>query len=180
RKDAGLDHTAPAVAPATPPAEPKKPDQAEQKSHEEEKKPEPPPHSPLERVLAQLTALQQQLAARARVLDEREEKSRILLAALDELEKRAAAHSKTLSDARLAALRLNAAAVDIKKRVGRGELEAAKIPEGVTEALGLESRKRLDADSAAVLNALSQAREELDTLRKPDPQADALQAMTNE
>src|SRR5262249_52753683 len=69
---------------------------------------------------------------------------------------------------------------DIKKRVGRAELEAAKIPEGVTESLGLEGRKKLDADSASVLNAHSQARQELDALRKPDPQADALKAMTKE
>ena len=70
--------------------------------------------------------------------------------------------------------------MDIKKRVGRTELEAARIPEGVTESLGLESRKALDADAAAVLNALSQAREERDALRKPEPQAEALKAMTKE
>jgi small-conductance mechanosensitive channel len=194
RKEAGLDRTAPEIALATPPAElktpdekekkldekEKKPDEREKKPDELEKKPEPPPVVPIERVLAQLTAFQQQLAARVRVLDEREEKSRILLAALDDLDTKATAHSKTLADARLAALRLNAAAVDIKKRVGRTELGASKIPQGVTESLGLEGRKKLDADSAAVLNTLSQARQERDALRKPDPQADSLKAMTKE
>jgi small-conductance mechanosensitive channel len=180
RKEAGLDRTAPAAAPATPPAEPKKPDDKEKKPDDKERKPEPPPPPPLERVLVQLTAFQQQLAARARVLDEREEKAKTLLAALDDLDAKAAAHSKTLADARLATLRLNAAAVDIKKRVGRTELEAAKIPEGVTESLAVEGRKKLDADSAAVLNALSQAIQERDTLRKSDPQADTLKAMTRE
>jgi hypothetical protein len=185
RKEAGLDRTAP--APAAPPVEPKKSDEKksdEKKSdgrkpdeREKEKKPEP---APVERVLVQLTAFQQQLAARARVLDEREEKGKVLLAALDDLDARAAAHAKALADARLAALRLNAAAVDVKKRVGRAELEAAKIPDGVTESLAVEGRKKLDADSAAVLNALSQARQERDELRKPDPQADALKAMTKE
>jgi small-conductance mechanosensitive channel len=182
RKEAGLDRTAPAVAPATPTAEPKKTDEKkpeEKKTDEKEKKAEPPP-APLERVLTRLTAFQQQLAARARVLDEREEKAKVLLATLDDLDARAAAHSKTLADTRLAALRLNAAGVDIKKRVGRTELEAAKIPDGVTESLAVEGRKKLDADSAAVLNALSQARQDRDTLRKPDPQADALRAMTKE
>src|SRR5205823_4597220 len=106
RKEAGLDRAAaPAAAPAAPPAEPKKPG----------------PPTPSEKVLTHLTAFQQQLAARARVLDEREEKARALLAALDDLDTKAAAHSKTLADTRLAALRLNAAAVDIKKRVGRAE-----------------------------------------------------------
>lgn len=179
RKEAGLDR----VAPAAPPAEPRKPEEKkpdERKPDEKEKKPEPPPPPPLERVLTQLAAFQQQLAARARVLDEREEKGRALLAALDDLDAKAAAHAKTLADARLAALRLNAAAVDVKKRVGRAELDAAKIPEGVTESLAADGRKQLDADSAAVLNALSQARQDRDTLRKPDPQADALKAVTRE
>src|SRR5262249_53976814 len=187
REEAGLERTAAEATPAAPPANPIKPDdkektaaEKEKKSDEKEKKPEPPALAPLERVFAQLTGFQQPLAARSRVLDEREEKAGILLAALDDLDRKATAYSRCLADARLAALRLNAAAVDIKKRVGRTELEAAKIPEGVTESLGLESRKKLDADSAAVLNALSQARQERDALRKPDPQADALQAMTKE
>jgi small-conductance mechanosensitive channel len=180
REEAGLDRTAPEAQPATPPADPRKPDEKEKKPDGKEKQPEPPTLAPLERVYAQLAMFQQQLAARARVLDEREEKARGLLAALDVLDKRAEAHSKSLADARLAALRLNAAAVDIKKRVGRTELEAAKIPEGVTESLALEGRKKLDADSAALLDALSQARQERDALRKPDPQADALKAMTKE
>jgi small-conductance mechanosensitive channel len=187
RKEVGLERTAPAVAPASPLAEPKKPvekekkpDEKEKQSDEKEKKPEPQPLAPLPRVLTQLTAFQQQLAARVRVLDEREEKARSLLTSLDDLDKKATAYARTLADARLAALRLNAAAADIKKRVGRTELEAAKIPEGVTEALGLESRKKLDADSAAVLNALSQVKQERDVLRKPDPQADALKGTTKE
>jgi small-conductance mechanosensitive channel len=188
RKEAGLDRSDSAVAPARPSTEPKKVDETEKVTEKEkdkkpdakEKKPESPPLDPVDRVLAQLTAFQQQLAARARVVDEREAKAVILLAGLDDLDKKATSYTTTLSDARLGALRLNAAAVDVKKRVGRGELDAAKIPDGVTESLGLENRKKLDADSAAVLNSLSQARQDRDALRKPDPDADALKAMTKE
>jgi small-conductance mechanosensitive channel len=182
RKEAGLDRADTAAAPAkpSPPGEPKQVDDKEKKIDDKEKKPEPAPLALLDRVFAQLTAFQQQLATRARVLEEREAKARILLAALDDLAKKATSYSKTLADARLAALRLNAAAVDVKKRVGRAELDAAKIPDGITESLGLENRKKLDADSGAVLDSLSQARQERDALRKPDPEADALKAMTKE
>src|SRR5262245_21926307 len=120
---------------AVPPVEPKKGE--EKKPDDKEKKLEPPPPPPVERVIGQLTAFQLQLAARVRLLDEREEKARALLAALDDLDTKATAYSKTLADTRLAALRLNAGAVEIKKRVGRGELDGAKIPEGVTEALSV-------------------------------------------
>jgi small-conductance mechanosensitive channel len=180
RKEAGLDRVTPvaAIAPVTAPTDSKKPDA--KTSDEKEKKPEPPPLPPLEKLTAQLTALQQQLAARVRVLDEREEKTKALLAALDDLDARTTTYSRTLSDTMLTALQLNAAAVDIKKRVGRAELETTKIPEGVTESLGVEGRKKLEADSAALLNALSQARQQRDALRKPDPQAEALKVMTKE
>src|SRR5262249_39261380 len=157
-----------------PSTEPEKIHENEKKSDEKEKKPEPAPLPPRDQVFAQLTAFQQQLATRSRVLEEREAKAGILLAVLDDLDKKATSYSNTLADAGRAALRLNAAAVDVKKRVGRAELDAAKIPEGVTESLGLENRKKLDADSGAVLDTLSQARQERDALRKRDPEGDVL------
>jgi small-conductance mechanosensitive channel len=180
RKEAGLDRIDTAAAPVKPSTEPEKIHENEKKSDEKEKKPEPAPLPPRDQVFAQLTAFQQQLATRSRVLEEREAKAGILLAVLDDLDKKATSYSNTLADARLAALRLNAAAVDVKKRVGRAELDAAKIPEGVTESLGLENRKKLDADSGAVLDTLSQARQERDALRKRDPEGDVLKAMTKE
>lgn len=182
RTDAGLDRAVTTIAP-TAPSKPeekekeKKP--SERKPDERERKPDPPV-SPLDRVLAELMAFQQQLSARARVLEEREEKAALLLAALNDFDKKATAYSNTLVEARLAALRLGAAGVDIKKRVGRGELGVAKIPDGVTESLGADGRRQLDTDAAAVLSAIAQARQELDALRKPDPQADALKALSRE
>lgn len=177
RKEAGLDRAV-QIAPVNPLIEGKKPD--EKKPDEKEKKTEVVLPSPLERVTAQLASFQQQLAARDRVLDEREQKAKALLLALDELERTASTYSKTLADARLAALQLNAAAGEIKRRVGRNELEAAKIPLGVTDSLRMEGRKKLDSDFAAVLNSLSQTKLELATLRKTDPEATALKAMAKE
>jgi small-conductance mechanosensitive channel len=181
RKEAGLDRAPKDVAAS--PADPKK---AEEKKPEgkpgtddKPKQPEVTP-TPRDRASTQLAGFQQQLAARARVMDEREEQSRVLAAALEDLEKKAGAFAKTLTDTRQTALQLNAAAVSIKTRVGRGELDSAKIPDGVTEALSVEARAKLDADATAVLNALSQTRQELEALKKPDPQADALKALTRE
>ena len=179
RKEAGLDRAAKDVA--APTADPKKterPDVRPDLDHKP-KQPEAVPTS-RERAAAQLAGFQQQLAARVRVLDEREEKARALLAALEALEKKASAFAGTLTDTRQTALQLNAAAVGIKTRVGRGDLDSAKIPEGVTEALSIEARAKLDADATAVLNALSQTRRELEAMKKPDPQADALKALTKE
>jgi small-conductance mechanosensitive channel len=179
RKEAGLDRAAKDVA--APPAAPRKTETPDAKPDPDRKsKPPEAVPTPRARAAAELAGFQQQLAARARVLDEREEKAGALLAALEALEKKAGAFARTLTDTRQTALQLNAAAVGIKTRVGRGDLDAARIPEGVTEALSVEARARLDADATAVLNALSQTRRELESMRKPDPHADAPKTLTKE
>lgn len=181
RKEAGLDRM-PKDA-ATPPAEPKKVEEkkpdGKPNPEDHQKKPEAVP-TPHERAAAQLAGFQQQLATRARVLDEREAKAKVLVAALEELEKKSSVFAKTLTDTRQTALQLNAAAVCIKTRVGRGELESDKIPDGVTEALSVDSKTKLDAEVTSVLDSLGQTRQELEAMRKPDPQADALKALSKE
>jgi small-conductance mechanosensitive channel len=172
RKEAGLER-APKDAPPPPPA-------GDPKKAAPDEKPAPDVRTELDKAADRLRAFQQLLAGRARVLDEREAKSKDLLAALDELEKRAVAYAKALDDARLLALELSATAADLKKRLGKGELGADAIPEGVTDALRLESRTRLDATAASVLNALTRLRQDRDKLRGPSPDGDELTAATKE
>ncbi|MCC6420461.1 MAG: mechanosensitive ion channel [Gemmataceae bacterium] len=174
RKEAGLERVAGAPAPTPPPAgDPRKP--------EPEKKPAPPDtRTELEKATERLTGFQQLLAGRVRVLDEREAKQKELLAALAALEQSAAAYSKALADARLLALRSSAAAVELKQRLGRGDLAADAVPEGVTDALRLATRTKLDAAATAVLNAVQQLRQTRDQLLRKDPDADALAAATKD
>src|SRR5262249_31585306 len=123
------------------------------KKADPDKKTPPDARGELEKVTDRLFAFQQLLAGRVRVLDEREAKTKELLAALDELDKRSASYAKALAGARLLGLKLNATAVDLKKRLGKGELAGDAIPEGVTSALRLEQRAKLDATAAAILDA---------------------------
>jgi small-conductance mechanosensitive channel len=177
RKEAGLDRAAP-NGPAAPPPDPKKP--AADKPAEAEKKAEADKRTEVEKATDVLTGFQQLLAARARVLDEREEKTRDLLAALDDLEKKAGAYGAALAESRRLSLELTAAASDLKKRVGKGELPGDKIPDGVTDALRAERRAQFDADAAGVLTALAQIEQEREKLRRPDPDADAFKAVTKD
>ena len=172
RKEAGLERSANGAAPAPPPGEPKK--------AEPDKKAPPDTRSELEKVADHLRAFQETLSGRVRIVDEREAKTKELLALLDAFEKKAVAYSKALADARLLALRQNAAAVDLKKRVGRGDLPGDAIPTGVTDALSLGLRAELDASATAVLNALNQLQEDRDKLRRPDPDGEALTAATKD
>jgi small-conductance mechanosensitive channel len=177
RKEAGLDRAAPEAAP-TAPAEPKKAEETRKAGPE--KKPEPDRRTELEKTTESLAGLQQLLAARDRVQAEREDRTRDLLAALDELEKKGTACNATLAEARQLALRLTAAGSDLKKRVGKGELAGDRIPDGVTDALRGELRTRLDADAAGVLTTLAQVGQEREKLRRPDADADALRTATGE
>jgi small-conductance mechanosensitive channel len=115
-----------------------------------------------------------------RVLDERATKAKELRAALDDLEKFAVAYSGTLAGARLLGLRLSATAVDLKKRLGKGDLQGDAIPEGVTDALRLDTRAQLDATATSVLNAINRLQETRDKLLRPDPEGERLTTATKE
>jgi small-conductance mechanosensitive channel len=170
RKEAGLARATGTAAP--PPAVPKK--------TEPEKKPPSDKRTELEKVTDRLSAFQQLLAGRVRILDEREVKKKELLAAQEALQKQAAAYAKMLAEARLLALRQSATAVDLKTRLGKGELPGEAIPEGLGDALRLDVRTKLDAATTAVLNTLSQLEQSRATLLRPDPDAEALTVATKE
>lgn len=133
----------------------------------------------LEQASQQLFTAQQYLGARVRTADERAEKATALVAALDELEKKAVAYSTTLEDARRMAGQLTAVAAEIERRVGRGDLDPTKVPEGVAEAAGsMGASAKLNTDLAAVQKALTELRAERDGLRKPDAEAENLKMLT--
>ncbi len=177
RKAAGLDRVARDAPPMTT-GEPKKPEG--DRKPEPEKKAPPDARPELEKLTDNLSTLQQLLAARVRVIEEREERKKELLTALDNLEKKTAAHNATLAEARRLALQLNSAATDLKKRLGKGELPGDKVPDGVTEALRVELRTRLDAEAAGALTVLAQVEQEREQLRRLDPDADTFKAATSE
>jgi small-conductance mechanosensitive channel len=172
RKEAGLERVTREATAPVPAGEPKK--------EEPVKPPAADTRTEMEKAADRLLAFQQLLAGRVRVLDERAAKKKELLAALDELEKKAAAYSKMLADARLLALQANATAAELKKRLGMGELAGDAVPEGVTDALRLEARAKLDATATAVLNALAQLQQDRDRLLRPDPDGEALATATRE
>ncbi len=135
--------------------------------------------TPLEAAGRTLFAAQQYLAARVRTGGERAEKATALVAALDELEKKAVAYSTTLDDARRMAGQLAAVAAEVARRVGRGDLDPAKVPDGLAEAAGTTGgRAKLGADAAAVQATLADLRAERDALRKPDTETENLKALT--
>jgi small-conductance mechanosensitive channel len=136
----------------------------------------PPPSSELEKATATLRAFQQRVGSRDRVLEEREQLKKELLAALDEQNKQIDAYAKALNHARQLARQQHTTAVNLKKRVGREELAGKDLPAGLTEALQPALLKRLDADAAELLDARTQTAGHIARLRQVD--ATSVQAAT--
>ena len=137
--------------------------------------------APLGDAARQLVAAQQYLGARVRAGTEREEKTKALLDALDEQEKMAVALTTTLDDVRRTAAQLATVAGEIGRRVGRGDLDPAKAPDGLSAALiDQHGRKKeeIDREVATVRTAAAKLRAERDALRKPDPDAENLKTIT--
>jgi small-conductance mechanosensitive channel len=111
-------------------------------------------------------------------VDEQQAKKKDLLAALDGLDNAAAAYSRTLAEARLLALQLSATALDLKKRLGKGDLRRDAVPQGVTDALRLDLRTQLDVTATSVLNARNRLQQDRDKLGRPDPDEEGLTTAT--
>src|SRR5262249_47345698 len=130
-----------------------------------------------EKVLVPLRAFQQRLGSQDRVVEERAQLKKELLAALAELQKQIEEYARALNLARHLARQGYATAVNLKKRVGRGELAGKDLPAGINGALQPALLKRLDDDSAELLGARTRAAAQVAVLNQVDrplAQADAL------
>src|SRR5262249_7205201 len=159
------------MQPATP-AEPAK-DSDKDKAKEKGKATdgEPEKVSPLS-----LQGFHQLLAARVRIGREQQAKDAELLAALGELEKAAEALSVALNESHELTYRRYAAASDLKKRVGRGELKSDEAPAELTQALNGDDLNALEAEAAALVVVKAETRKDADTKGKADPARRALDA----
>jgi small-conductance mechanosensitive channel len=174
RKDAGLDETAEDAAPAA------QDDSEGDKKTARETEPEPDKRTDQEKITDTLAEFEHRLTARDQLLDAREKKTKDLLAKLDNLETKAAAYNGSLAEALQLAIQLYTAAVDLKKRRGRGELSGEKMPDGVTEAVRDKRRTKFESDMDDLRAALEQVTQEREKLRRPDSEADAFKAVTIE
>jgi hypothetical protein len=175
RKEAGVsgDKVRPAEPPVAPPKKDEPPEAAGTPG------PIVTPPTEMEKAQATARAFQQRLGSRDRVMAQREELKKELLAGLGELAKHTDAYAAALNHARQLARQQYATAVNLKKRVGREELAGKDLPAGVTEALQPALLKRLDADAAELLAARSRAAGQSAALSQAKAalaQADALRA----
>jgi small-conductance mechanosensitive channel len=123
-----------------------------------------------------LARAQQMLSTWARTAQEQEEKQKELLKAHAAVSTLLDHYAGSLAEVRRLAVQQHASAIDLKKRLGRGELEAGAVPDRVTEALKRDLLTELEAKASGLVNARTPLQEERKRLEKPN--ADLQQART--
>jgi small-conductance mechanosensitive channel len=136
--------------------------------------------TPLQKAVSSLQDFQQLISGRLRVLDDQAAVGKDVVGAIGMLEKAEGGYQSALADARQAELMVHVVAIDLKKRVGRGELTGDQLPAGVADALKPEVRAKLDGDAAELLATIQRLRQMSESLQKQDPVAEDAKAKTRQ
>ncbi len=108
------------------------------------------------------------LATRERIIQEREEQQGNLKEALNEYKLKIEEYEKHLSEEDGLLQQQYRNAIELKKRIGLGQLADDAIPEGITDALNSKRIESLEKDMAALLHDADAVQQQADNLDGPD------------
>lgn len=117
---------------------------------------------------SEIRSYQNLLSARYRIIDQQRKGRGELLESLTQLEKHIKDYVAALQEGRQIVERRHANAVELKKRLGRSELDANQIPDGITEALKPDLRDALEAEAAKQTNYQAHILREIEKLGSRD------------
>ncbi len=120
------------------------------------------------------------LSTHSRILEERDQQRDELKAALSALNQNIEAYMNALHEADQLAQHQYANAVELKKRIGRQQLQGDAIPDGITEALNREPIDRLEADIAAAASQRADVEQQIATLSEPNENFEKLRTLFDE
>ncbi len=120
------------------------------------------------------------LSTRSRILEEREKQQEELNGATIAFDQSIQAYIEALNatDQRLQQQYANA--LELKKRIGRQQLQGDAIPDGITEALNRDRIEQLEADIADLASEHVNLKQQIDVLSQPDDNLQKLQASLEE
>ena len=137
---------------------------------------------PSEKTLSDAEAEQYQnlLSNRSRIIEEQQKGRTELLNALKELNQQIEGCSTTLAEAVKLMLQNHANAIELKKRLGRGQINSSDIPDGINNALKREQITKLETEMADMMTHQTMVRQETENLGKPDKTLDERYSMLTE
>ncbi len=120
------------------------------------------------------------LSTHSRILEEREKQRGALKDALISLNQQVEAYRKALHEADQLAQQQYANAVELKKRIGRQQLQGDAIPDDISEALNRDRIDQFEADLAASASQHADVEQQIEMLSKPDENTQKLRAALDE
>lgn len=120
------------------------------------------------------TRYQNLISARTRVIEEKRTQMEVWRTRLKSLDQKLQKHHASLSSAIEVALKHYAIALELKKRIGRKELQSHEIPEGITDALKRDMISQLETEFAEVAERQTIIHGKIETDGKPDEEETSL------
>ncbi len=120
------------------------------------------------------------MATRIRIVTEREKSRTELINALEAVGYQLDEYATVLNEANKLALQRHANAVELKKRLGRRQLEAHEVPYGVTDGLKRDRITELEAEIAMIANQLVQTPQQIKSLSAVDESAREIQTLSTQ
>ncbi len=120
------------------------------------------------------------LSTHSRILQEREKQRDNLKGATAAFDRQIQAYIKALNETNQHVQQQYANAVELKKRIGRQQLQGNAIPDGITEALNRARVDKLEADIAALASQHVNVKQKIDALSEPDKHLQKLRLSLDE
>lgn len=120
------------------------------------------------------------LATRVRIIEEREAQQNNLKTALSDYKLKIEVYEEALAEADTLLQQQYANSVELKKRIGRGQLPDEAIPDGVTKALNPKRIETLEADLADLIHQAAGVQQQIDNLAQPGENLKQIRASLEE
>ncbi len=108
------------------------------------------------------------LSTHSGVISEKQRLRSELLSASQAMKQKNGDHATILSETAKLTIQHHANALELKKRLGRKEIEREMIPNSITSALKKDMITRIEDESAELMNKDALLRQEIETLSQPD------------
>ena len=138
------------------------------------------PEAPQPDPNAAIVAYQQLLSSQLQIDEEKTKQKAELLTTLQTLEARVNSYLKALIETQQLTQQQQATAMEVKKRVGRGELKDDTIPTGITAALKHDNIAALNTERTQLLNTQLTTTESIKLFSQKDEEAPVLQGLVAE
>lgn len=145
------------------------PEKPAEETKGEEKQAEKKEEKPAEKKKPSATeTYENKLSTRVRIIEEQQKYRGELVNVLNAVNQKLDYFVNIITETKKLALQHHANAVELKKRLGRGQLNGSEIPDGITEALKQDLIAQLETEGASAMNYQIHVRQEAESLSKAD------------